>query len=215
VQLSASVSQTPQQQSQQSQQQQQPAQPQQQTSQSQQHTSTTGTTVQQQQQQQHSTTPVQQVVNAPAAVLDRQVPIQITLPPQAGVPDGPQRILSIQVPASTLQGISLEHSLTNVVKNKCSVFFLYNLIIKRLYIYIYFSFFFTGNQLQTILTGPIISAAMGLPANLASTLLQQHVNSTLQGQTTLAPLQVNQPIQVVTQSTNSIVTQRPPQNQVK
>lgn len=101
--LLASVSQTPQQSSQQSQQQQQvqPQQQQQQTSQSQQHTSNTGTTVQQ---QQHSTTPVQQVVNAPAAVLDRQVPIQITLPPQAGVPDGPQRILSIQVPASTLQG---------------------------------------------------------------------------------------------------------------
>ncbi|GAB1859137.1 Transcription initiation factor IIA subunit 1 [Camponotus japonicus] len=70
-----------------------------------------------------------------------------------------------------------------------------------------------GNQLHTILTGPVISAAMGLPANLASTLLQQHVNSTLQGQATLAPLQVNQPLQVVTQSTNSVVTQRPPQNQ--
>jgi hypothetical protein len=56
---------------------------------------------------------------------------------------------------------------------------------------------------------------MGLPANLASTLLQQHVNSTLQGQGALAPLQVTQPIQVVTQSTNSVVTQRPPQNQVK
>lgn len=55
---------------------------------------------------------------------------------------------------------------------------------------------------------------MGLPANLASTLLQQHVNATLQGQSTLAPLQVNQPIQVVTQSTNNIVTQRPVQSQV-
>jgi len=56
---------------------------------------------------------------------------------------------------------------------------------------------------------------MGLPANLASTLLQQHVNSTLQGQGALAPLQVTQPIQVVTQSTNNVVAQRPPQNQVK
>lgn len=79
----------------------------------------------------------------------------------------------------------------------------------------YIFFFFSGNQLHTILTGPVISAAMGLPANLASTLLQQHVNSTLQGQATLAPLQVNQPLQVVTQSTNSVVTQRPPQNQVR
>lgn len=72
---------------------------------------------------------------------------------------------------------------------------------------------FLGNQLHTILTGPVISAAMGLPANLASTLLQQHVNSTLQGQPTLAPLQVSQPIQVVTQNTNNIA-QRPIQNQV-
>lgn len=76
-------------------------------------------------------------------------------------------------------------------------------------------FFFSANQLQSILTSSVISAAMGLPANLASTLLQQHVNSTLQGQATLTPLQVNQPLQVVTQSTNSVVTQRPPQNQVK
>ncbi|XP_011866343.1 PREDICTED: transcription initiation factor IIA subunit 1 [Vollenhovia emeryi] len=176
----------PQAQPQQQTQQQAQVQPQQ-SAQPQQHTHLSmGTTLQQQQpqtqpqpqpqpqpqQQQHSTTPVQQVVTT-SAVLDRQVPIQITLPPQPGVPDGPQRILSIQVPASALQ----------------------------------------ANQLHTILTGPVISAAMGLPAHLASTLLQQHVNSTLQGQATLAPLQVNQPLQVVTQSTNSVVTQRPPQSQ--
>ncbi|XP_029173983.1 transcription initiation factor IIA subunit 1 isoform X2 [Nylanderia fulva] len=156
-----------QQQPQQQQQQQVQSQQQQQPTQPQQHTNLTEMSCQQQPQQ-HSTTPVQQVVTAPAAVLDRQVPIQITLPPQPGIPDGPQRILSIQVPASALQ----------------------------------------GNQLHTILTGPVISAAMGLPANLASTLLQQHVNSTLQGQATLAPLQVNQPLQVVTQNTNSVATQR-------
>ncbi|XP_014483770.1 PREDICTED: transcription initiation factor IIA subunit 1 isoform X2 [Dinoponera quadriceps] len=156
--------QAPQQAQQQAQQQQRPAQPQQQ------HThSTAGTTTL----QQHSPAPVQQVVAASAAVLDRQVPIQITLPPQTGVPDAPQRILTIQVPASAIQ----------------------------------------ENQLHTILTGPVISAAMGLPANLASTLLQQHVNATLQGQATLAPLQVSQPIQVVTQSTNNIVTQRTVQSQ--
>lgn len=61
--------------------------------------------------------------------------------------------------------------------------------------------------MHTILTGPVITAAMGLPANLASTLLQQHVNSTLQGQATLTPLQV------VTQNTNN-VSQRSVQNQV-
>lgn len=67
--------------------------------------------------------------------------------------------------------------------------------------------FLLGNQLHTILTGPVITAAMGLPANLASTLLQQHVNSTLQGQATLTPLQL------VTQSANN-VSQRPVQIQV-
>lgn len=61
--------------------------------------------------------------------------------------------------------------------------------------------------MHTILTGPVITAAMGLPSNLASTLLQQHVNSTLQGQATLTPLQV------VTQNTNN-VSQRSVQNQV-
>jgi len=81
------------------------AQPQQ-PSQPQQHTHPSMGATLQQQQQQHSTTPVQQVVTA-SAVLERQVPIQITLPPQAGVPDGPQRILSIQVPASALQGEDL------------------------------------------------------------------------------------------------------------
>lgn len=70
-----------------------------------------------------------------------------------------------------------------------------------------------GNQLQQILTGPIITAAMGLPAEYATTLLQQHVNSTLQGQAGLTTVQVNQPIQVVTQPANSIVTQRTIQNQ--
>lgn len=101
------VPQTQSQQQSQQQQQQQGAQAQpQQSSQSQQHTHpSTGTTLQQQQQQ-HSTTPVQQVVTT-SAVLERQVPIQITLPPQPGVPDGPQRILSIQVPASALQSENL------------------------------------------------------------------------------------------------------------
>ncbi|XP_076299476.1 transcription factor IIA L isoform X3 [Lasioglossum baleicum] len=149
---------------QQQQEQQQAQQPQQQTQ-----TQTHSTTAVM---QQHTSTPVQQLVTSTSAVMDRQVPIQITLPPQTGVPDAPQRVLTIHVPASAIQ----------------------------------------GNQLHTILTGPVISAAMGLPANLASTLLQQHVNSTLQGQATLPPLQVNQPLQVVTQSTNN-VSQRPVQNQ--
>ncbi|XP_066591563.1 transcription initiation factor IIA subunit 1 [Prorops nasuta] len=121
--------------------------------------------------QQHPTAPIQQPAAAPS-VLDRQVPIQITLPPQTGVPDGQSRVLTIEVPASAIQ----------------------------------------GNQLHTILTGPIISAAMALPASVAATVLQQHVNSTLQGQASLAPIQVNQSLQVVNQSTNN-VTQRQIQGQ--
>lgn len=92
------VQQQPQQQQAQQQQQQRPTQPQQHTH------STAGTTTL----QQHSSAPVQQVVTTPAAVLDRQVPIQITLPPQTGVPDAPQRILTIQVPASAIQGEDLK-----------------------------------------------------------------------------------------------------------
>ncbi|XP_043671596.1 transcription initiation factor IIA subunit 1 isoform X1 [Vespula pensylvanica] len=153
---------TPQQsQSQQHQQPQQSQQQQQQTS----HSSSTTL--------QHSNTPVQQVVTTPPAVLDRQVPIQITLPPQPGARDSQQRVLTIQVPASAIQ----------------------------------------SNQLHTILTGPVISAAMGLPADVAGTLLQQHVNSTLQGHPTLSSIQVNQPLQVVTQNTNNVVTQRSVQGQ--
>lgn len=34
-----------------------------------------------------------------------------------------------------------------------------------------------GNQLQRVLTGPVITATMGLPANIATSLLQQHVNA--------------------------------------
>nr|KAF7423327.1 hypothetical protein H0235_008610 [Vespula pensylvanica] len=149
---------TPQQsQSQQHQQPQQSQQQQQQTS----HSSSTTL--------QHSNTPVQQVVTTPPAVLDRQVPIQITLPPQPGARDSQQQ--------------------TEI--NYCV----------------------EGNQLHTILTGPVISAAMGLPADVAGTLLQQHVNSTLQGHPTLSSIQVNQPLQVVTQNTNNVVTQRSVQGQ--
>lgn len=56
---------------------------------------------------------------------------------------------------------------------------------------------------------------MGLPAEFATTLLQQHVNSTLQGQAGLTTVQVNQPLQVVSQSANNIAVQRTIQNQVR
>ncbi|CAG9859589.1 unnamed protein product [Phyllotreta striolata] len=80
-------------------------------------------------------------VQPPLQHLDKLVPIQITLPPQPGS-DGSQRVLTIQVPGSALQ----------------------------------------GNQLQKVLTGPVITATMGLPAHIASSLLQQHVNAALNSQ---------------------------------
>lgn len=98
---------------------------------------------QQQQQQQQSQPPSQ----PPAAVAgldpNKIVPIQITLPAQAGVAGSEQpRVLTIQVPASALQ----------------------------------------ENQLHQVLTGPIITSIMPLPPHIASSVLQQHVNSALANQ---------------------------------
>lgn len=39
-----------------------------------------------------------------------------------------------------------------------------------------------GNQLQKVLTGPVITATMGLPPAIASSLLQQHVNAAFNSQ---------------------------------
>lgn len=39
-----------------------------------------------------------------------------------------------------------------------------------------------GNQLQKVLTGPVITATMGLPVNIASSVLQQHVNAAFASQ---------------------------------
>lgn len=70
---------------------------------------------------------------------NKLIPIQITLPPQPGVSNSEQRMITIQVPASAIQ----EH------------------------------------QLQRVLTGNIITSIMPLPLDLASTVLQHHVNSML------------------------------------
>lgn len=43
---------------------------------------------------------------------------------------------------------------------------------------------FSGNQLQKILTGPLIGATLSLPNALATSLLQQHVTAALRGQQT-------------------------------
>ncbi|XP_077285955.1 transcription factor IIA L [Arctopsyche grandis] len=71
-----------------------------------------------------------------------KVPVQLTLPAQAGVPGSTQRVFTLQIPASALH----------------------------------------NNQLHQVLTGPIITATMNLPQNLAATLLQQHINAALSGQ---------------------------------
>jgi transcription initiation factor TFIIA large subunit len=79
--------------------------------------------------------PVTQIVET------KMVPIQITLPAQPGTDQAP-RVLTIQVPATALQ----------------------------------------GNQLQRVLTGQIITATMNLPVNIASSVLQQHVNAVFNSQ---------------------------------
>jgi hypothetical protein len=52
--------------------------------------------------------------------------------------------------------------------------------------------FVTGNQLHTVLAGPIIAATMALPQHLASSLLQQHVTAALQGQAASGTSQMQQ-----------------------
>lgn len=74
---------------------------------------------QQQQAQQHQA-PQQQQLPAPPAVVagldpTKIVPIQITLPPQPGVPNSEPRVLTIQVPASALQENQLHQVLTGPI----------------------------------------------------------------------------------------------------
>lgn len=89
----------------------------------------------------------------PVEYANKNVSIQITLPAQQGVPDSQPRAITIQVPASALQ----------------------------------------GNQLQQVLTGPVITATMAMPPNLAPALLQQHVTAALQGQATTGLIQMQHP----------------------
>jgi transcription initiation factor TFIIA large subunit len=42
-------------------------------------------------------------------------------------------------------------------------------------------FYFVGNQLHAILSGPIMTATLALPAHVASSLLQQHITAAFQG----------------------------------
>ncbi|XP_050304267.1 transcription initiation factor IIA subunit 1-like [Anthonomus grandis grandis] len=90
-----------------------------------------------------------------SVVETKMVPIQITLPPQPGS-DGGQRVLTIQVPATALQ----------------------------------------GNQLQKVLTGPVITATMGLPPAIASSLLQQHVNAAFNSQQQTTVISRTGPVQL-------------------
>uniref|UniRef100_A0A6B2EJX6 Putative transcription factor iia l isoform a n=1 Tax=Phlebotomus kandelakii TaxID=1109342 RepID=A0A6B2EJX6_9DIPT len=91
-----------------------------------------------------TTSQPQQTTTSVVAGLDpnKLIPVQITLPAQAGVPNSEPRVLTIHMPASALQ----------------------------------------ENQLHQMLNGPIIASIMSLPPAIASSVLQQHVNSTLQNQ---------------------------------
>ncbi|BES93677.1 Transcription factor IIA, alpha/beta subunit [Nesidiocoris tenuis] len=119
-------------------------------------------------QRQTQLTQPQQSASLPVDVsTSKNVAIQITLPAQHGVQGGEPRVITIQVPASALE----------------------------------------GNCLQSLLTGPIISATMALPLNMATALLQQHVTTTLQGlqqqATTQAGLQLHNTVQQQSVMNNS------------
>merc|ERR1712071_149818 len=74
----------------------------------------------------------------------RMVPVQITVPPQQGVPHGTAKSITVQEPAHALQGGA------------------------------------AGAQLQAVLSSPTVTAALALPVELATTVLQQHINAALQ-----------------------------------
>ncbi len=97
------------------------------------------------------------------------VPIQLTLPPPAGSQDTQPRVFNIQVPASALTCKNL-------------IFSFWRSDWKSLFNAVNFPLSHLANQLQRVLTAPVISATMALPVNVASTLLQQHVTAALQGQ---------------------------------
>lgn len=59
---------------------------------------------QQQQQQQQQPQQQQNSIVLPAEYANKYVPIQITLPAQAGSQESGSRVLSIQVPSSAIQG---------------------------------------------------------------------------------------------------------------
>lgn len=67
--------------------------------------------------------------------------------------------------------------------------------------------------MHALFTGPIISAAIALPTPFATSLLQQHVNSTFEGVPGFTPVQV-QPLHVVEQGSNNIMQQQLIQGQV-
>lgn len=58
-----------------------------------------------QQQQQTQSQPQQNSIVLPADYANKYVPIQITLPAQAGSQESGTRVLSIQVPSSAIQGL--------------------------------------------------------------------------------------------------------------
>lgn len=60
---------------------------------------------QQPQQSQPSQQPQQNSIVLPADYANKYVPIQITLPAQAGSQESGSRVLSIQVPSSAIQGL--------------------------------------------------------------------------------------------------------------
>lgn len=68
--------------------------------------------------------------------------------------------------------------------------------------------------MHSIFSGPVITAAIGLPAPIATSLLQQHINQTFEGQPGFTPVPVPHPVQVVTQPPANMVQPQMMQGQV-
>jgi transcription initiation factor TFIIA large subunit len=106
---------------------------------------------------------------APATTTVRTVPVQITVPPQAGVAGHTAaKSITVHVPAHALQGYFPFESRSYYLQS--NFFTICNNVTGGA----------AGAQLQTILSSPAVTAALSLPVEMATTVLQQHINNALQ-----------------------------------
>ncbi|XP_014212527.1 transcription initiation factor IIA subunit 1 [Copidosoma floridanum] len=70
-----------------------------------------------------------------------------------------------------------------------------------------------GNQLHSLFAGPVITAAISLPVPFATSLLQQHVNTTFEHLSGFTPVPISHPVQFLPQSSANLMQQQLIQNQ--